>query len=136
MNEKHSAICKLTFYETSSVSVNSVYGKPVAKLTIQAEGCMLPVVGCTLSEIRSSTGSFVDVELSARITDTSSVSEDRLLLCAYRYGVLVLEYTDGSKRVFGSNQAPVIITYEKTGIPAAFVLAVKGAQPEFSKLLT
>ena len=101
-----------------------------------ADGCMLPVVGCTLSEIRSSKGNFVDIELSARITDTSSESENRLLLCTYRYGVLVLEYTDGCKRVLGSNQAPIIISYEKTGIPAAFVLNVKGTLPEYSKLLT
>lgn len=135
MNEKHSAICHLTFYETAAVSIDTVIGRPTAKLTVKSDGIILPAVGASLSEVRSASGSFVDIELSAKITDTSASMENLLLQCSYRYGVLVLHYTDGSKKLLGSLRSPILLTYEKSGIPAAFVLSVKGSQPEYAKFI-
>lgn len=136
MNDKHSAICHLIFYELSAISIQSKIGVPTAKLTINSEGIKLPVTGASLSEVRPANGSFVDIELSAKITDTSVSSEDMLLQCSYRYGVLELHYTDGSKKLLGSMQSPIFLTYEKSGIPAAFVLSVKGTQPEYTKFIS
>lgn len=135
MNEKHSAICHLTFFEKTSVSIDTGIGRPTAKLTVESDGITLPAVGASLSEIRSASGSFVNVEFSARITDTSASMENLLLQCSYRYGVLVLHYTDGSKKLLGTVGSPILITYEKSGIPAAFVLSIKGTQPEYAKFL-
>lgn len=135
MNEKHSAICHLTFYETVAVSIDTGIGRPTAKLTVKSDGIILPAVGASLSEVRSASGSFVDIELSAKITDTSASMENLLLQCSYRYGVLVLHYTDGSKKLLGSLRSPILLTYEKSGIPAAFVLSVKGSQPEYAKFI-
>ena len=135
MNEKHSAICHLTFYETAAVSIDTGFGRPTAKLTVKSDGIILPAVGASLSEVRSASGSFVDIELSAKITDTSASMENLLLQCSYRYGVLVLHYTDGSKKLLGSLRSPILLTYEKSGIPAAFVLSVKGSQPEYAKFI-
>ena len=136
MNDKHSAICHLIFYELSAISIQSRIGVPTAKLTIITEGIKLPVTSTSLSEVRSANGSFVDIELSAKITDTSVSSEDMLLQCSYRYGILELHYTDGSRKLLGSKQSPVFLTYEKSGIPAAFILSVKGAQPEYAKFIS
>jgi len=135
MNEKHSAICHLTFYETAAVSIDTGIGRPTAKLTVESDGIILPAVGASLSEVRSASGSFVDIELSAKISDTSASMENLLLKCSYRYGVLVLHYTDGSKKLLGSLRSPILLTYEKSGIPAAFVLSVKGSQPEYAKFI-
>lgn len=135
MNEKHSAICHLTFYETAAVSIDTGFGRPTAKLTVKSDGIILPAVGASLSEVRSASGSFVDIELSAKITDTSASMENLLLQCSYRYGVLVLHYTDGSKMLLGTLCSPILLTYEKSGIPAAFVLSVKGSQPEYAKFI-
>ena len=135
MNEKHSAICHLTFYETDAVSIDTGIGRPTAKLTVKSDGIILPAVGASLSEVRLASGSFVDIELSAKITDTSASMENLLLQCSYRYGVLVLHYTDGSKKLLGSLRSPILLTYEKSGIPAAFVLSVKGSQPEYAKFI-
>ena len=135
MNEKHSAICHLTFYETAAVSIDTGFGRPTAKLTVKSDGIILPAVGASLSEVRSASGSFVDIELSAKITDTSASMENLLLQCSYRYGVLVLHYTDGSKKLLGTLRSPILLTYEKSGIPAAFVLSVKGSQPEYAKFI-
>lgn len=135
MNEKHSAICHLTFYEISAVSIDTGIGRPTAKLTVESDGIMLPTVGASLSEAQSASGSFVDIELSAKITDTSASMENLLLKCSYRYGVLVLHYTDGSKKLLGTLRSPILLTYEKSGIPAAFVLSVKGSQPEYAKFI-
>lgn len=135
MNEKHSAICHLTFYKTAAVSIDTGIGRPTAKLTVKSDGNILPAVGASLSEVRSASGSFVDIELSAKITDTSASMENLLLQCSYRYGVLVLHYTDGSKKLLGSLRSPILLTYEKSGIPAAFVLSVKGSQPEYAKFI-
>ncbi len=135
MNEKHSAICHLTFYEMAAVSIDTGIGRPTAKLTVKSDGIILPAVGASLSEVRSASGSFVDIELSAKISDTSASMENLLLKCSYRYGVLVLHYTDGSKKLLGSLRSPILLTYEKSGIPAAFVLSVKGSQPEYAKFI-
>lgn len=135
MNEKHSAICQLTFYDISDVTIQTAIGRPTATLTVLADGIELPIVGAELTEVRSGVGGLVNIELSAKITDTSLSSEERLMECSFRYGVLVLHYTDGSKKLLGSDQSPVLISYEKSGIPAAFVLSVKGTQPEYAKFL-
>lgn len=135
MNEKHSAICHLTFYEITAVSIDTGIGRPTAMLTVKSDGVELPVVSGELGEVRSSSGGFVDIELSAKITNTSASSENILLQCSYRYGVLVLHYTDGSKKLLGSARSPILMTYEKSGIPAAFVLSVKGSQPEYAKFI-
>ena len=136
MNEKHSAIFKVSFYDISSVSVYTKVGRPKANLIVSSEGVELKTVGASLSESRSASGNFVDIEFSAKITDTSAGSEDLLLQCSYRYGVLVLHYTDGSKKLLGSVKTPIMMTYEKTGIPASFVLGVRGTQPEYAKFIT
>lgn len=135
MNEKHSAICQLTFYDISDVTIQTAIGRPTATLKVLADGFELPVVGTELTEVRSGVGGLVNIELSAKITDTSVSSEDRLLECSFRYGVLVLHYTDDSKKLLGSEQSPIFISYEKSGIPAAFVLSVKGTQPEYAKFI-
>ena len=135
MNEKRSAICHLTFYDIAVVSINTSIGMPVASLTVKSDGVILPVVGASLSEVQSSSGSFVDIELSAKITDTSKPMVNLLSNCSYRYGVLVLRYTDGSKKLLGTPNSPILLTYEKSGIPAAFVLSVKGSQPEYAKFI-
>lgn len=135
MNEKHSAICQLTFYDISDVTIQTAIGRPTATLKVLADGIELPVVGAELTEVRSGVGGLVNIELSAKITDTSVSSEDRLLECSFRYGVLVLHYTDDSKKLLGSEQSPIFISYEKSGIPAAFVLSVKGTQPEYAKFI-
>ena len=91
-----------------------------------------PFFGYILADRRSR----ILFEFSAKITDTSAGSEDLLLQCSYRYGVLVLHYTDGSKKLLGSVKTPIMMTYEKTGIPASFVLGVRGTQPEYAKFIT
>lgn len=135
MDEKHSAICQLTFYDISDVTIQTAIGRSTAALTVLSDGVELPVVGTELKEVRSGVGGLVNIELSAKITDTSVSSENRLMECSFRYGVLVLHYTDGSKRLLGSELSPVFISYEKSGIPAAFVLSVKGSQPEYAKYI-
>lgn len=135
MNEKHAAICHLTFFESGKYTFSSVLGYGSAVFTAHEDGIRLPVVGAELSEIRSAVGNSVEVELSARITDTSKASEDRLTDATFRYGVIVLGYTDGTKRLLGTPYSPIYMEYEKSGIPASFVLSIKGIQPEPAKLL-
>jgi len=135
MNEKHSAICHLTFYDISDVTIQTAIGRPIASLTVLADGVELPVVGTELIEARTGLGGLVNIELSAKVTDTSASSEELLMECSYRYGVLVLHYTDGRKKLLGSEQSPIFLSYEKSGIPAAFVLSVKGSQPEYAKFI-
>ena len=98
MNEKRSAICGLIFYEISAVSFDSMIGARDARLVILSPGIELPVVGAFLTENHSTTGGFVDVEFSARISDTSEPMEKTILQCTDRYGVLLLKYTDGTRR--------------------------------------
>ena len=136
MNEKCASICSLTFYDISEVSIKTRIGWPKAILTKISNGIKLKAVGTVLSEARSVDGSSVNIDLSAKITDTSATSEDTLLQCSYRYGVLVLHYSDGSKKLLGSEQSPILLSYEKSGLPAAVVLSVKGEQPEFAKFIS
>ena len=79
MNEKRSAICGLIFYEISAVSFDSMIGARDARLTILSPGIELPVVGASLTENHSTRGSFVDVEFSARISNTSEPMEKTIL---------------------------------------------------------
>lgn len=135
MDSKHSSICHLTFYECDSITINYVIGQPTAVISSSGKGVDLPVVGAVLNEFRSSLGNFIQVEFSAKITDTSKASESKLLTACYRYGVLILEYTDGSKKLLGTDSNPITMNYEKAGTPASFQLSINSLQAEYSKFV-
>lgn len=132
MNQKRSAIYRLT-YLAPDAQVNHRIGRSTVTIPASAGGIVLPVSATELSERKDDSGNFVEVELSARITDTSAASEDRLLSSAFRYGMFILDYTDGTRRLLGTPQAPVLMTYSKSGVHSAFELSIKGVTPEFSK---
>lgn len=136
MNNKHAAICRLTFYEVDGLTMTSAFGSPVTTAVPMTTGVILPVSAAELSEKRQNTGSFVEMQFKARLTDTSLSSEKKLISAAYRYGVCILDYTDGSRRLLGTNRSPIVLTYEKSGIHSAFELSISSYQPEFSKNIT
>lgn len=136
MNNKRAAIWRMTFFPIDALAVTSAFGSPVAKVTSLTDGVVLPVTAAELSELRPNTANFVQMQFKARITDTSKSSEEKLLGVTFQYGVFILDYTDGTRRLLGTNTSPVILVYEKSGIHAAFELSISSEQPEYSKIIT
>lgn len=135
MNEKHAAICKVAFLPVKGVKVESPIGATSAKLVSFSSCIRIPSSSAELQENRKSPGEPVDVQFVATLTDTSPGSLELLRNVTYLYGLLILQYTDGSFRLLGTPDSPILVTYEKNGTPAVYELQVSTQQPEFSKTL-
>lgn len=133
---KRAAIWRMTFFPVDTLTVTSAFGSPVAKVTSETGGVVLPVTAAELTELRPNTANFVQMQFKGRITDTSKTSEELLLGVTFQYGVFILDYTDGTRRLLGTNTSPVILVYEKSGVHSAFELFIRSEQPEYSKIIT
>ena len=80
-------------------------------------------------------GELTEQELKAVVTDTGASFSNSLrdLLC--REGLVCLKFTNGSERVVGTDQFPVVVTLQESGSPAAFTLSFKRSSPEPAKIL-
>lgn len=80
-------------------------------------------------------GELTEQELKAVVTDTGALFSNSLrdLLC--REGLVRLKFTNGTERVVGTDQFPVVVTLQESGSPAAFTLSFKRSSPEPAKIL-
>lgn len=135
MNNKTASICAMSFYPLDGTSINWIIGNN--RVTVENSIQPIPVdaTGISLNENRQTPGSFIEIELSAKVTDTSEVSEKKLGEVCYKFGMIALKYTNGVTKLLGSRMAPIMLTYQKVNTPAVFELSCKASQPEFSKFL-
>ena len=80
-------------------------------------------------------GGIVTQQLSATLTDISSVSALSLRLAAAEPSIVVLTFSNHESRAVGSDEFPVQLQLEEAGRPGSFKLSFKRESPEPAKFI-
>ncbi|WP_337626273.1 hypothetical protein [Phocaeicola sp.] len=76
----------------------------------------------------------IEQELEAVVTDTSSAELNGLRTLFAEAGLVLLDFTNGERRVVGSDEFPVQVNTELSGTPATLSLTFKRDSPEPAKV--
>lgn len=130
---RRSSICRVSLITLAESSVTNIPGDPFIKVTGNWDE--LDYSNAEFSEQLSSDGSFYDISLSISFSDSSPDKKRELLAWVGIYIIARLDYTDGTSRVIGTDQFPVVMSLSGEGSPHTLRMSYKGQQPESSKFL-
>ena len=132
IGDKRAQICAMGFIPVAASVVRNIPG--VETIQVSGEWTPIPVSSGEFKE-KNVSGELTEQELKAVVTDTGALFSNSLrdLLC--REGLVRLKFTNGTERVVGTDQFPVVVTLQESGSPAAFTLSFKRSSPESAKIL-
>lgn len=129
---KLAQIFGMSFMPLSAATIRNFPGANI--IQVAGEWIDIPVIQGEFKE-KMTSGSLIEQELKAVVTDTGIDSAVSLHNLFRQEGVARLKFTNGTERVVGTDQFPVLLTLEESGSPASFKLSFKRDSPELSKIL-
>lgn len=129
---KRAQVFGMGFIPLKNATVLNFPGENVIRVT--GEWVEMPIVQGEFKE-KTIPGNLIEQELKAMITDTGTASADSLHDWFRQEGLVRLKFTNGSERVVGTDQFPVLIQLEESGSPAVFTLSFKRNSSEPAKIL-
>lgn len=130
---KRSSICGVELISLAEATVSCIPGDP--KITVSGTWDKLDYSTVEFSEQLSSDGTGYDSNLTISFSDSSPSKSSEVLSWCSIYVLAKLRYTDGSVRVVGTDQFPVVFSFSGEGAPHALRLTYKGTQPESARFL-
>ena len=130
-NNKRAQICGFDFFPISTVNIEYLPGIPNVKLG--GESYRIDISSCEFNEDDQEDMS-VAQQLSATVTDTSHNNIGKLRSTFLEPGIIVLTYTNGEKKVVGSGEFPVFVSFSISGSPATINLNFERDSPEAAKI--
>lgn len=130
---KRAAICGVSCMTLAESTVTNVPGVP--QIQVSGTWDRLAYSSAEFTEQLSSDGYYYDVNLTVSFSDSSPENTRLLLNWVGIYVLVRLDYTDGTSRIVGTGQFPVVLGVSGEGSPHALRLSYKGQQPEPSKFL-
>lgn len=131
---KRSSICRAEIIACAESDIVSVPGN--SNISVSGVWEKLKFSSVEFSEKTTSDSSSYDVSIDFSFSDTSHDNYIQLMTWCNIYVLIKLIYSDGSVKVVGSSDFPVILQLNNEGSPAAkFHLTYSGQQPEPSKYL-
>jgi hypothetical protein len=130
---KRASICRVYFIALAESTVSNIPGLPQIKVV--GDWVKLDYSTAEFDEEDSSDGNFYDVNLSISFSDSSPEKLRELIAWLGIYILVRLDYTDGTSRVVGTDQFPVVLSLSGKGSPHSLIFSYKSQQPELSKFL-
>ena len=130
-NDKRASVCGLAFLPLSQATVRNFPGSP--DIGVHGTFTPVPVSSAEYGET-GETGSPIEQELEAVVTETSSAKLNELRTLFAEAGLVLLDFTNGERRVVGSDEFPVQVNTELSGTPASLSLTFKRDSPEPAKV--
>lgn len=130
---KRSSICGAEIIACAESDVVSVPGN--CNISVSGVWEKLDFSSVEFSEKPTSDSSSYDVSIDFSFSDTCQDNYIHLITWCNIYVLIKLIYSDGSVKVVGSPDFPVILQLNNEGSPAKFHLTYSGQQPEPSKYL-
>lgn len=130
--DKRAQICAMDFIRLDAATVQNLPGAET--IHVSGQWVALPISQGEFSEKRVP-GDLIEQELKATLTDTGDEMASGLKVSQSVYGLVLLTFTNRSRRVVGTDQFPVLLTLEESGSPAKFTLSFKRNSPEPAKIL-
>lgn len=132
-NDKRAQICALSYLPLAGATVRNLSG--AKSIRVSGKWTDIPISKGEFKE-KTTSGSLVEQEIKATVTDTGDNFSARLHELLNQEGLVRLRLTNGAEMIVGSDQFPVLLTLEKSGSPEAFSLSCKRNSPEPAKTLT
>lgn len=130
---KRAAICGVSFIALSESTVTNVPG--VSQIKVSGIWEKMKFSTADFSEQLSSDTTNYEVNLTITFSDSSQENQREVIAWTGIYILVRLDYTDGTSRVVGTDQFPVVLSMSGDGSPHSLRLTYKGNQPESSKFL-
>lgn len=130
---KRATICGVSFMTVAESTVTHVPGIP--QIQVIGTWDKQNYSSVEFYETLSSDNFSYDVNLTVTYSDSSYGNTVDLLTWLGIYILVRLDYTDGTCRVVGTDQFPVVLGLSGEGSPRSLRLSYKGNQPELSKFL-
>ncbi|KAA6338507.1 hypothetical protein EZS27_013482 [termite gut metagenome] len=133
--DKHAQICNLFWLPLPLIDVKTF--PSVSSISVPDATAWEKIGFSTaeFSENKQESGAPVEQEFSATATDTSDKSFNRLLYLFSVYGLLRIDYTNNERRVVGTEDFPIYMSFRRNEKTAVFTLSFKRTSPELSKIL-
>lgn len=133
VENKRVQICGMQFLPISNARIINLPG--ALEMKVSGEFVRIPIASGEFKE-KSESGAPVEQELKATVTDTGEDNVCKLRAIFAEEGIVLLDLTNGEKRVIGTEQFPVLLTMETSGSPAKISLSFKRDSPEPAKIFT
>lgn len=130
---KRSSICRAEIIACAECDVIFIPGN--SNISVSGVWEKLKFSSVEFSEKPTSDSSSYDVSIDFSFSDTSHDYYIHLMTWCNIYVLIKLVYSDGSVKVVGSSDFPIILKLNNEGTPAKFHLTYSGQQPEPSKYL-
>ncbi|KAA6349005.1 hypothetical protein EZS27_003605 [termite gut metagenome] len=131
--DKHAQICSLLFFPLSGVTAETTPGTPYIRIT--GTGEKIDFATAEFSETAEENGQPIEQDFKATVTNTGTDVYIRLQNLLATYGLLRIDYTNQTRHIIGTPDAPVFISLKQSGTVATLTLSFIRTSPEFSKIL-
>lgn len=132
-NNKRSQICEMHFLPISNAQVENIPGSNSIK--VHGEWIDFHITSGEFKEKQDIPGGIVDQELKVVITDTNEKNAASICDMIIHEGLVLIEMTNGNRKVIGTDQFPVTLSPEYSGSPIKLTLLIKRDSPESAKIL-
>lgn len=130
---KRASICQVYYMAIAESTVTNIPGLPQIKVI--GDWAKIDYSTVEFAEDKSSDGNSYEVNLSITFSDSSLEKMRELIAWLGIYILVRLDYTDGTSRVVGTDQFPVVLSLSGQGSPRSLIFSYKNQQPELSKIL-
>lgn len=131
-NDRRSQVCEMYFLPISDAVVDNTPGMEFIK--IRGEWIRIGISSGEFKEKQDPVGGIVEQELKAVVTDTGEANTRLVRKLIVNDGLVLLDMTNGSRKVIGTDQFPVLLSCEYSGSPLKLSLSFKRDSPEPSKI--
>ena len=133
LDDKRAQISAMFYLSIDDADIDDCLG--VSSISVSGNWIDFNISKCELKETRSAPGELVQQELSSTCTDSSEANESFIREQCDGYGLLRIDYSNGERKVVGTDKNPVQLSIERSGSPVAITLSLKHSSAEFSKFL-
>lgn len=133
LDDKEHKQLQCSIFQYDDADIDDCLG--VSSISVSGNWIDFNISKCELKETRSAPGELVQQELSATCTDSSEANESFIREQCDGYGLLRIDYSNGERKVVGTDKNPVQLSIERSGSPVAITLSLKHSSAEFSKFL-
>lgn len=132
-NDKVAQICALYWMYIRNATIINQPGS--IEISVSGKWENIPFNKASLKEEQTASGSLVTQEFNASISGLSQSAETTLHAMNGELGIIRIDYTNGDKKIVGTNDIPIILTLECNASTHKYSMSFKRNSPEFSKYL-
>lgn len=131
--DKRAQIHAVYFLPINDADIDDYIGYP--SIAISGKWLDIGISRSEFKETQQVNGVMTQQELNIVISDSSEEKEISLRELIMSEVIIRLDYTNGIRKIVGTNRCPVILSIERSGSPSFITISTKRSSPEPAKIL-